>query len=329
MKTHFGGNSKSKSSINYHINIYTPNANLLPVQQSKFSHSNSSKRKYSSKQIKPISSDDDLVKQKKLLPQHILEEKILKKQQQKKRIAELKNQEKQAIDQNIYFRLLHHYNKILFHFYDFEYASQTRDDIYPIEMGISSHYINNWECTKQLHTLIHPGPYQPQFKYTQRIHGIPCNSMLLRSDYHTIAIELNNYLKSELPIVMVSKEDKPSGDMKCIETLFKKGNVTMPDILFITHTQLVNFMSKVLCKNISNPTNILNSVFQKLNCAEVCNFHQQQNKTYHCALNDAHHTAMMIYLYFKKYLGCEIENMTTTFPDTIFAMEKKTQQQVI
>ena len=190
------------------------------------------------------------------------------------------------------------------------------ETIYPIEIGISSHKLFDWNENGSYHKLIYPGKYQYQFKFAEKIHGIPSNSPLLCRDYRSICKELNAYLSGfkDKYIVFVSKEDSVKGDMLCVKKLYELGKMTMPsNIIFINHIMLYQLVEKIKKYKKVNETIALNEqlnyVYKRLHMAGCCEFHDTIDGAFHCALRDAKHTAMMLQIYLKKKLNVDIQNM--------------------
>lgn len=120
---------------------------------------------------------------------------------------------------------------------------------------------------------------------------------------------MKEYLNKTKPIVMVSKEDTVSGDAWCVETLFEWGHIRMPKIIFITHTELTQVISDTLRKSIYNPKEHLNNIFKSLHMGKRCPYHSKIQDKYHCAVEDAEHTSMMVQLFGMELFEMKVKNV--------------------
>ena len=231
------------------------------------------------------------------------EKPIQKQQQQKPKTSELSEMLKNGV----------------FHFYDFEYAAQFKETIFPIEIGISTYNMKENKEISFYHRLLSPGKYKKVFDRATFIHGIDPQDERLEKNYTLIANELISYNnRFDGPSFYVSKEEVLSGDKLCIEEIFKRGKVPIPkNIRFITHIQLFDEWCKMNNVKLTEKSSfILNHIFKQLECCERCDYHKTINEKYHCALSDARHTALMELICIKHF-GGEVVNFET-FPKTIF-----------
>ncbi|KAL7723011.1 Maelstrom domain-containing protein [Entamoeba marina] len=208
---------------------------------------------------------------------------------------------------------------ISFHFYDFEYAGQNKTTIYPIEIGISTYKLHLNEELDNYHKLLYPGPFNPSFNHAKKIHGIDAKDSRLEKNYGLVAMELIEYCERHGNLhVFVSKEQQLSGDKKCVEDIFKKATVAIPNSFrFITHIQLFDLIArKYNLKCSENPTFFLNHIFKQLHCSKPCQYHSELDPKFHCALSDARNTALMM-LIALKHFNIQI-NQSENLPETVF-----------
>ena len=207
----------------------------------------------------------------------------------------------------------------VFHFYDFEYAAQFKDVIFPIEIGISTYNLKENKEISFYHKLLSPGKYKKQFDRTTFIHGINPQDPRLEANYTLIANELISY-NNRFPGLSyyVSKEETLSGDKECIIEIFKRGRIPVPNnIRFITHIELFQMWCQMNNVNLTEKSSfILNHIFKQLECAERCSYHKTIDDKYHCALSDARHTALME-LICVNHFGGKVNDIET-LPKTIF-----------
>ncbi|EDR26965.1 hypothetical protein EDI_194840 [Entamoeba dispar SAW760] len=192
----------------------------------------------------------------------------------------------------------------VFHFYDFEYAAQFSEKIFPIEIGISSYSLKENKEINSYHKLLYPGKFKNVFARTQMIHGIDARDPRLEQNYSLVCIELIKYIEQFPGLAFfVSKEESLAGDKKCIDEIFLRGNVPIPkQIRFITHIQLFDYWCSIQHIELhEKPSFILNHIFKQLECAERCEYHKKINQKYHCALSDARHTSLMELICMKSY----------------------------
>ncbi|EDR24481.1 hypothetical protein EDI_103980 [Entamoeba dispar SAW760] len=266
------------------------------------------------KEQKKLKQESKIIKKEEHYEQQFIKEKkdfIIKANE--KQIENEENEFKQNKFKLIALNLFKEINIFEFpiHFFDFEFSSSKTDGVIPLELGISTYYLNESKEINFYHTLIKPSHYNSSFERAVGVHGIDLHMNYTQS-YSEIINGLTNYLNSfKGKKLLVLKDETIGGDVLCFNNLFGYIQQSIPnDYIFTTHHFLLEYIAtmKGFDNNKAKEYGILmNDVYKQLKISNRCPYHQLLADRYHCGLQDARHTALATLLILRD-IGYKIKN---------------------